>query len=306
MIPISEKAKSGNKKALIQLYEKYKQKVYDISFLLSGNKTIAENATIHSFSSSLESVLKEIKTEEDFLFLAVCKASEFCKKSVLNKNNKAFRIPPNRNFLISEFENNGESTDNPVLNPLNMLPSFQRFILVLHKFCDFSSEQIAKALSTDRKTVELAFEAEEENIKKVLKQQNSSKTVEEFLKVATTETSEFPSSINSAVDKRVSSFAKTTDNKKVIFTVASVLCVIAVIVAVGFALLPKGNSNQSGSDSENVLYEPPKKLLENHDYYANINIKNHGTIRIKLEPKYAPVTVSNFIDLAEKDFYKIG
>ncbi len=311
MIPISEKAKSGNKKALIQLYEKYKANVYNISFLLSGSETIAENATIHSFSNALESVLKGIKTEEDFLFLAICKASEFCKKSILNKNNKAFRIPPNRNFLISEGEDSAESTDNTVLNVLNMLPSFQRFVLVLHKCCDFSSEQIAKALVTDRKTIELAFEAEEENIQKVLKQQNSSKTVEDFFRLTTAETSDFPSSINSAVDKKVSSFAKTTDKKKVIFTIASVLCIVAVIVAVGFALLPKfkftsstsGNGNQSGSDSENVLYEPPQKLLENHDYYANINIKNHGTVRIKLEPKYAPVTVSNFVNLAEKDFY---
>ncbi len=42
---------------------------------------------------------------------------------------------------------------------------------------------------------------------------------------------------------------------------------------------------------------------ETKDYYADIVIENYGTVTVKLEPEYAPITVRNFIYLAESGFY---
>ncbi len=49
-------------------------------------------------------------------------------------------------------------------------------------------------------------------------------------------------------------------------------------------------------------YVPPE-IDTDKDYYADIVVKGHGTITVKLEPKVAPMTVANFVDLANKDFY---
>ena len=39
------------------------------------------------------------------------------------------------------------------------------------------------------------------------------------------------------------------------------------------------------------------------NYYADIQIKDYGTITVKLEPQAAPITVKNFLNLADSGFY---
>ena len=39
------------------------------------------------------------------------------------------------------------------------------------------------------------------------------------------------------------------------------------------------------------------------NYYADIDIKDYGTITVKLDPKSAPITCENFINLANQKFY---
>ena len=42
---------------------------------------------------------------------------------------------------------------------------------------------------------------------------------------------------------------------------------------------------------------------ETKDYIANIEVKDYGTITVKLDGKTAPITVQNFVDLAKSGFY---
>lgn len=42
---------------------------------------------------------------------------------------------------------------------------------------------------------------------------------------------------------------------------------------------------------------------ETKDYVAKIKVKDYGTITVKLDGKTAPITVQNFVDLAESGFY---
>ncbi len=39
------------------------------------------------------------------------------------------------------------------------------------------------------------------------------------------------------------------------------------------------------------------------DTYADIVIKDYGTVTVKLEPDVAPITVANFVKLAKSGFY---
>ncbi len=49
-------------------------------------------------------------------------------------------------------------------------------------------------------------------------------------------------------------------------------------------------------------YVPPV-LDENKTHYADIVVKNYGTITVKLEHDDAPMSAANFVDLAKKGFY---
>ena len=42
---------------------------------------------------------------------------------------------------------------------------------------------------------------------------------------------------------------------------------------------------------------------ETKNYIAKIEVENYGTITLKLEGKKAPITVQNFVDLAQSGFY---
>lgn len=44
-------------------------------------------------------------------------------------------------------------------------------------------------------------------------------------------------------------------------------------------------------------------LESNKTYFADIDIKNYGTITVKLDQDNAPITTENFVNLAEEGFY---
>ncbi len=72
----------------------------------------------------------------------------------------------------------------------------------------------------------------------------------------------------------------------------------------------KDEADQAGGENAKETDETSEAEKEEPlpaDYpgipYAEINIKDYGTIRVKLEPGEAPITVKNFIELAESGFY---
>ena len=62
------------------------------------------------------------------------------------------------------------------------------------------------------------------------------------------------------------------------------------------------NNNNSGTQSTEGTYTP-KALDEKLTYYADIKIKDYGTITVKLDQKSAPISAANFVALAEDGFY---
>ena len=60
-----------------------------------------------------------------------------------------------------------------------------------------------------------------------------------------------------------------------------------------------GESSSSDSSDANVSIT----VEDGKNYYATIDIIDYGVITVKLEPSQAPITVQNFIDLAQSGFY---
>ncbi len=52
-----------------------------------------------------------------------------------------------------------------------------------------------------------------------------------------------------------------------------------------------------------IISEPVIDLDETLTYYADIEIADYGTVTVELDPTAAPVTVSNFVNLAQNGVY---
>lgn len=95
----------------------------------------------------------------------------------------------------------------------------------------------------------------------------------------------------------------------------SVLSVVILSVSLMFILFSSNNktedSNLIGNDdvlSQNNNSEPATsaisaKLDPALTYYADIDIKDYGKITVKLDQDAAPITVANFVGLAQSGFY---
>ena len=64
----------------------------------------------------------------------------------------------------------------------------------------------------------------------------------------------------------------------------------------------KTSTNNNKTESTEGTYTP-KALDKKLTYYADIKIKDYGTITVKLDQKSAPISAANFVALAEDGFY---
>ena len=77
-----------------------------------------------------------------------------------------------------------------------------------------------------------------------------------------------------------------------------VIVLICLVVAVIITVLPK----TPGEDKPETPYVDA--LEENQRYYAAIDIMQYGVIKVELDHTQAPITVENFVTLANKGFYE--
>lgn len=84
-------------------------------------------------------------------------------------------------------------------------------------------------------------------------------------------------------------------NKKIktLLTLIFVLSALMLFTACG--------GTSSGGDASDT-YTPPA-LDESLTYFADIEIKDYGTITLQLDQAAAPITCANFVELAEGGFY---
>lgn len=79
------------------------------------------------------------------------------------------------------------------------------------------------------------------------------------------------------------------------------LILIAVFACTLFVGCDKDES--SGADGSTADKNESITVEDGKTYYGVIDIKDYGKITVKLDPEQAPITVQNFIDLAQSGFY---
>ena len=88
-------------------------------------------------------------------------------------------------------------------------------------------------------------------------------------------------------------------NKKILLLIMLVLLMGAV--SIGCSKDKKTDKN--GNDDSAILTEKNIKNLQKGKHHAEIEVKDYGTIKVELDADAAPVSVTNFMNLAKDKFY---
>ena len=90
----------------------------------------------------------------------------------------------------------------------------------------------------------------------------------------------------------------------IIGAVIAAVVITAIIIAAAVSNKNNDDTDKTSSQASatsSTSSEVSKKAEKT--YYADIDVKDYGLITIELKPNVAPVTVQNFVDLANSGFY---
>lgn len=100
------------------------------------------------------------------------------------------------------------------------------------------------------------------------------------------------------------------DKNKVALVLAVVAAVLVIVCVAAFILNNKKDNSrtdvtdgQVSGNKEASSDNGGMPAVTSEDYFADIDIKDYGTITVKLYGEAAPVTVKNFVSLAKEGFY---
>ena len=329
MTSLIKKAKSGNNEAFIRLYEMNKQTVYALCELLLCDANSAEGACIHVFKSAWQFILDgKIESEQKFREFVINKAVNHCKNKLSKSDNKAFKMPQNKNFIVSSFDTEMMIYDDDICySALAGLPIIHRFIYALDAYAEWSIDEVAEILHTKAETVKLALDVEQNNLDrfayfiKQQKNQNVNISVNDFNEYIFNykNSCEIRKTVDSVVILGIDSIVEPIKNvrKKKALKVGLIVGIsflVTILLTVGIVVICLSQKDSEGTEDDyyddyydeyDEEYDSIEWLtsIESPTNYAIIDIADYGKVTLALDSVSAPETVNNFVTLAKSGFY---
>ncbi len=303
MDSLIKSAVNGQRKAMETLYNASKQRVYQVAYSLLKDEDAANDATVAAFKSVFSNIKNHsVETQKDFTDIAVVKAADNCKKVILKKNSKAYQFPVGKNFSIKNPKSASDISENYAEFVFGQFTELQQLIFVLHTVGELNSKRIAAVTKLDVKTVEIALNAEKENVESIVGGALTYEAIcESFIRSEKDSTVSVKT--NADVKKIISEISAPIEKARKIRITAIIAAVLAACLLIGGGVwLFTGNDSEESSQANDVS-GPQLSIDMNKTYYADIDIKDYGKITVKLDQKQAPITVDNFVKLSKSGFY---
>lgn len=314
------KAALGDKKSLDFICEKYGKYVYFFCTTVISDNKKAENAFEKSFKAIFSAISKNPNTD-NLDEIVKSETAKVCKSAIFDENNHengAGKMQPfgDKDKISSASAITAEQK-NLFVNALKSINANQRIVVLLNLLCDYNTKKIADILKISEDKVQNSLEYGRENIKKQLRMSDSKFTKRDIIFLMTASANivkeaaaqaKIPDSIDSFLDEIVLSLAKPQkSDKKKAWIVISAVAVFLVAVIVVFVITSNKSNGSAGATNDSASASNVSATIGESQakgtHHAEINIKDYGVIKVELNGDVAPITVANFINLANSHFY---
>ena len=314
------KAALGDKKSLDFICEKYGKYVYFFCTTVISDNKKAENAFKKSFKAIFSTISKNPNTD-NLDEIVKSETAKVCKSAIFDENNHengAAKMQPfgDKDKISSASAITAEQK-NLFVNALKSINANQRIVVLLNLLCDYNTKKIADILKISEDKVQNSLEYGRENIKKQLRTSDSKFTKRDIIFLMTASANivkeaaaqaKIPDSIDSFLDEIVLSLAKPQkSDKKKAWIVISAVAVFLVAVIVVFVITSNKSNGSAGATNDSASASNVSATIGESQakgtHHAEINIKDYGVIKVELNGDVAPITVANFINLANSHFY---
>lgn len=314
------KAALGDKKSLDFICEKYGKYVYFFCTTVISDNKKAENAFEKSFKAIFSAISKNPNTD-NLDEIVKSETVKVCKSAIFDENNHengATKMQPfgDKDKISSASAITAEQK-NLFVNALKSINANQRIVVLLNLLCDYNTKKIADILKISEDKVQNSLEYGRENIKKQLRMSDSKFTKRDIIFLMTASTNivkeaaaqaKIPDSVDSFLDEIVLSLAKPQkSDKKKAWIVISAVAVFLVAVIVVFVITSNKSNGSAGATNDSASASNVSATIGESQakgtHHAEINIKDYGVIKVELNGDVAPITVANFINLANSHFY---
>lgn len=314
------KAALGDKKSLDFICEKYGKYVYFFCTTVISDNKKAENAFEKSFKAIFSAISKNPNTD-NLDEIVKSETAKVCKSAISDENNHengAAKMQPfgDKDKISSASAITAEQK-NLFVNALKSINANQRMVVLLNLLCDYNTKKIADILKISEDKVQNSLEYGRENIKKQLRTSDSKFTKRDIIFLMTASANivkeaaaqaKIPDLIDSFLDEIVLSLAKPQkSDKKKAWIVISAVAVFLVAVIVVFVITSNKSNGSAGATNDSASASNVSATIGESQakgtHHAEIDIKDYGVIKVELNGDVAPITVANFINLANSHFY---
>lgn len=314
------KAALGDKKSLDFICEKYGKYVYFFCTTVISDNKKAENAFKKSFKAIFSTISKNPNTD-NLDEIVKSETAKVCKSAIFDENNHengAAKMQPfgDKDKISSASAITAEQK-NIFVNALRSINANQRIVVLLNLLCDYNTKKIADILKISEDKVQNSLEYGRENIKKQLRTSDSKFTKRDIIFLMTASANivkeaaaqaKIPDSVDSFLDEIVLSLAKPQkSDKKKAWIVISAVAVFLVAVIVVFVITSNKSNGSAGATNDSASASNVSATIGESQakgtHHAEIDIKDYGVIKVELNGDVAPITVANFINLANSHFY---
>lgn len=314
------KAALGDKKSLDFICEKYGKYVYFFCTTVISDNKKAENAFKKSFKAIFSAISKNPNTD-NLDEIVKSETAKVCKSAIFDENNHEngaakMQLFGDKDKIPSASAITAEQK-NIFVNALKSINANQRIVVLLNLLCDYNTKKIADILKISEDKVQNSLEYGRENIKKQLRTSDSKFTKRDIIFLMTASANivkeaaaqaKIPDSIDSFLDEIVLSLAKPQkSDKKKAWIVISAVAVFLVAVIVVFVITSNKSNGSAGATNDSASASNVSATIGESQakgtHHAEIDIKDYGVIKVELNGDVAPITVANFINLANSHFY---